>query len=44
MKKDKITGHNISNMAGLTNMPLSGRNAIGQWFGQKTIHSAFELS
>jgi hypothetical protein len=33
----------IGYMAGLTEMPLGGRKAIGQWFGQKEVYSAFVL-
>lgn len=31
----------IGNMAGLTNMPLGGRNAIGLWFGRMEYNWAF---
>ena len=30
----------IGYMAGLTNMALSGSNAIGLWFGQKEVYLA----
>jgi hypothetical protein len=42
--KHSAANKRIGNMAGLTEMPLGGSNAIGLWFGQKEYNSAFVIT